>query len=236
MRFIEPFLYGRRALVALAALTSIGIQIAYSGPVLTTFVCVGVQIAALGVGGAPGSFTWILISRQAATFPDRREWNGAMHCFIAVTIAMFLSIGSMLSSQFFGCSGAFLLLSYGSAKLGCRRLGCCAWSFDQGAVLALRKLSRRVELQTLEAALSFACGAVAMAAATLLAFDPTTLFLSAVATHLGLRQLFDAVRLRNGASALASRISSGGQYRIGTANPDIDQALRGEVDHFIDRR
>jgi len=222
MRLLETFLYGRRVLVAFAALLSFGIQVACKGQVFATLVCVSVQIAALGVGGAPGSFAWFFFSRQRAAFPDRREWNGAMHCFITVTIAMSLSVGSMLSSQFLGCSGAFLLLSYSAAKLGCYRLGCCAWSLDQGMTLVFRKLSRRIELQTLEAALSFAGGAVVVAD-SLFALDSTRLFLSAVAIHLGLRQLFDAVRSsRRTASELPLTDLSGGQNRIGITDPDTN--------------
>ena len=65
--------------------------------------------------------------------------------------------------------------------------------------------------------------AVAMAA-TLVALDSTVVFLSAVATHLGLRQMFDAVRSRRGGSAhvAVSTASLRGQDRVGTANPDFD--------------
>lgn len=194
-RHVDAFLYGRRVLVIMAALLSVGVQIVHDGPVFATLAIAAAQVAALGLGGAPGALVWILFSRQYADFPKRRIWDGAMHSFLAVSIVLFLLTGAVLSPQFLGCSGALLLLSYSAAKLGCHRQGCCGWSFDREGYFLFQKFSRRIGLPPLEAALSFAGGALAMTAAIFL-IDSTTIFLSAIAIHLSLRQLFVAVRSR----------------------------------------
>ena len=186
--------YGRRILVATAALVSAAIQLHHSGPLPATVGALLIQLAAIAFGGAPGTFSWLLFSRRPSEMPTRRKWSDALSSFVVVSLILYLLFGELLSTQFLGCTGGLLLLSYGSAKQGCYQLGCCGWSLDAQKSLLFKHLQRRVELQKLEALLAFASGALVLTAAAYNDARDETLFFVALAVHLSLRQAFRLVR------------------------------------------
>lgn len=188
--------YGRRFLIAIAALVSTVVQVYHAGPPLLTIATIALQLGAIFFGGAPGTLSWLILSRKPAQLPQRRTWDGSMHLFIAVSLAIYLGLAKHLSDQYLGCTGGLLLLSYGCAKQGCYRLGCCGWTSDPTKLSMFSALRTRVELQKLEALLSFVTGACLMVAAAG-GSSPQSLFFVGLVAHMGLRQLFVAVRSPN---------------------------------------
>ncbi len=189
--------YGRRFLIAIAALASAGVQIYHDGrPVITT-VTVMLQLAAIFFGGMPGAISWLAFSRNHSQLPQLRTWDGSMHLFIVVSLIIQLGFAKYLSDRYLGCAGALLLLSYGCAKQGCYRLGCCGWTSDPTKLRMFSGLRARVELQKMEALLSFTAGICLMIAVAQGAGSPQSLFFVGLVTHLGFRHLFVSVRTPN---------------------------------------
>jgi small-conductance mechanosensitive channel len=183
--------YGRKVLVPVAAFAILSLEIASGASTLTALLTLSAQLSAVFFGGAPGSMTWLLLSRKPAELASIRRWDGAAKAFILATCLGYFAFADQLSTRFLGLSGALLFFIYFGAKQGCYQLGCCGWSMQTTQFAHLRS---RIALQKLEALLAVIAGFGILYLATWSSAKQELVWIAAVALHVAMRRVFATVR------------------------------------------